>query len=91
MRYSDPGKGSMLYFFNQAGAVYNPDNEGFELASLSDARVEAVRFAASTLRDRPDLAWAGEEYRVEVTDADQLILFTFIAMGVDAPAANGKK
>ena len=79
----------MLYFFNQAGAVYDPDNEGVELATLSDARIEAVRFAGEALRDQPDLAWRGEEYRVEVTDADQLILFTFIAMGVDSPAAKG--
>ena len=80
----------MLYFFNQAGAVYDPDIEGVELATLSDARIEAVRFASEALRDQPDLAWRGEEYRVEVTDPDQLILFTFIAMGVDSPATKGR-
>ena len=40
-----------LYFFNQAGAVYDPDVEGVELASLSEARIEAVKYAAETLRD----------------------------------------
>jgi hypothetical protein len=35
----------MRYFFNLAGAVYDPDNEGTELASMADARIEAVKFA----------------------------------------------
>ena len=78
-----------LFFFNQAGAIYDPDVEGIELESISEARVEAVKFAAETLRDRPELAWQGEEYRVEVTDDKQLILFTFVAMGVDSPAVRG--
>jgi hypothetical protein len=79
----------VLYFFNQAGAVYDADDEGVELATLSEARIEAVRFAAATLKDRPELAWLGEDYRIEVTDENQLLLFTFIALGVDAPASHG--
>ena len=80
----------MLYFFNQAGVVYDPDVEGIELASISEARIEAVKFAAKTLRDRPELVWLGDEYRVEVTDENQLSLFTVIAFGVDAPATKGR-
>lgn len=79
----------MLFFFNQAGAIYDPDVEGIELANISDARVEAVKFAAHTLLHRPEVAWLGDEYRVEVTDENRLILFTFIALGVDGPAAKG--
>jgi hypothetical protein len=78
----------MLCFFNLAGAVYDPDVEGIEMASIGDARVEAARFAGELIRDQPHLAWAGEEMRVEVTDANQLILFTIIVLGVDAPAAS---
>jgi hypothetical protein len=78
----------MLCFFNLAGAVYDPDVEGIEMASLGDARVEAARFAGGLIRDQPELAWAGEEMRVEVTDANQLILFTIIVLGVDAPATS---
>lgn len=80
----------MLFFFNQAGAVYDPDLEGVELPKISDARIEAVKFAGETLRDRPELAWLGDEFRIEVTDENQLILFTFIALGVDGPAAKGR-
>lgn len=81
----------MRYFFNLAGAVHDPDNEGQELPSLSAARVEAARFAGQYLRDRPEAAWLGEEFRVEVANSDGLTLFTFIAFGVDAPAAMGKR
>lgn len=45
-------------------------------------------FAGETLRDRPELAWLGEEYRVEVTNADQLILFTFMRW-VSTPLRQG--
>jgi hypothetical protein len=79
----------MLFFFNQAGAIYDPDVEGMEFATVAEARVQAVKFAGEALRDRPELAWTGDEYRVEVTDESQLLLFTFIATGVDSPAVRG--
>ena len=80
----------MRYFFNLAGAVRASDNKGQEIGSLSDARIEAVKFAADYLRNRPELVWMGEEFRVEVTDANGDMLFTFIAVGVDSPAGAGR-
>jgi hypothetical protein len=77
----------MLCFFNLAGAVYDPDVAGKEMASLGDARIEAARHIGEVIRDRPNLVWAGEEVRVEVTDAHQLVLFTIIVVGVDSPAS----
>lgn len=80
----------MLLYFNKAGAGYNPAVVGIELSTISEARIEAVKFAAETLRERPELIWLGDEFRVEVTDENQLLLFTVIAFGVDAPAASGR-
>ncbi len=80
----------MRCFFNLAGAVYDPDNQGVEMATLLDARREAVRFIADYVREKPDLVWGGEELRVEVTDAAQLVLFTVIVLGVDSPATAGQ-
>lgn len=77
----------MRYFFNLAGAIYDPDNDGIECATVSDARIQAVLSAAELLRDRPELVWTGDEIRVEVTNKDHLLLFTVIALGVIAPAA----
>lgn len=80
----------MRYYFNIAGAVDEPDKTGVEFATLSDARIEAVKSAAEYLRDRPELVWLGEEFRVEVTDEEGGLIFTFIAVGVDAPAGEGR-
>jgi hypothetical protein len=77
----------MRFYFHLAGAVQNPDNEGIELASISEARTMAVQSAAELIRDRPHVVWAGEEVRLEVTDSNQLLLFTVIVFGVDAAAA----
>ena len=52
----------MLFFFNMAGAVYDPDHDGVELVTISDARIEAVRLAAGMLRDRPEIAWLGMNF-----------------------------
>jgi hypothetical protein len=79
----------MRFFFNLAGAVHDPDNEGIELQTISDARIQAAQFAGELLRDTPHIVWKGDELRVEITDENQLLLCTFVAVGVDAPAAKG--
>jgi hypothetical protein len=80
----------MLCFFNLAGAVYDPDEEGYELANLGEARVLAAKVVAEIIRDKPDLVWKGEEVRLEVTDAQQMQLFTIVVLGLDAPAMAGQ-
>jgi hypothetical protein len=77
----------MRFFFNLAGAVHYPDNLGYQLATMSDARMMAAKEVALTLHDRPDLAWRGEEVRLEVTDEHRTLLFTVVVMGVDGAAA----
>lgn len=76
----------MRYFFNQIDGERKPDDEGLEFESIDQARLEAVRYAGEVLRYHPTLVWTGEDFRIEVTDRDQLILFTVIVVGVDAPA-----
>lgn len=80
----------MLFFFNLAGATYDPDVEGIELPSMGQARLTAAIHAGEVLRDRPGLAWEGEELRIEVTDENQLVLFTLIIFGVESAAAIGR-
>ena len=55
------------------------------LETIGDARHLAV-LHASKMRDHPTVIWAGEEFRVEVTNAYQLHFFTIIVFGFDAPA-----
>ena len=79
----------MLCYFNLAGAVYDPDVEGHEMQDIGHARVAAAQFLADVLKEKPELAWKGEELRVEVTNDDRLILCTVIVLGIDAAAAGG--
>lgn len=46
----------MLYFFNVAGADYDPDVVGHDLPSMHEARLIAARHAGELLKDRPGLA-----------------------------------
>lgn len=74
----------MHFYFNLAGAVHDPDDEGYDLPTVSEARIMAVKLASEMLRDRPKLAWLGDEFRVEVTDDKQQLMFTIVTLGVDA-------
>lgn len=35
------------------------------------------------LHDRPELAWLGQEFRVEVADHNRTLLFKIITLGID--------
>jgi hypothetical protein len=76
----------MLCFFNLVGAIYDPDAEGYEVATIEEARVLAAIHIGEVIRDRPDVIWVGEEVRLEITDEHQVVLFTIIVAGVDAAA-----
>jgi hypothetical protein len=57
------------YFFHVIDGRDIIDNEGSELASLKEARVEAIHLAGSILRDEGDEFWNGEQWHMNVTDA----------------------
>jgi hypothetical protein len=77
------------FFFHHTDGKFDPDNEGTEFPDLATARVEAVRYAAELVRDRPDEVWAGDTFRIEVSDEDNMLLYTVVILGLDAPAARG--
>jgi hypothetical protein len=84
------GSVHVLCFFNVAGAIYDPDVKGVEVPTIGEARVLAAQHLAELIRDQPTVVWAGEEIRVEVTDETKLVLFTIIALGIDAAAGAGQ-
>jgi hypothetical protein len=55
------------YFFSIEDHVHQPDTEGVELAGHEEARVQAIVFAGSVLRDEPGLVWDGHELVIHVT------------------------
>ena len=76
----------MRYFFNQANGELKVDDQGIEFSTIHEARIEAVRYAGEVIRDHPTLVWTGQDFRIEVTDDQQLLMFTVIVVGVDSPA-----
>ena len=51
------------------------------------ARIEAIKFAGLVLQARPTVLWDNRDFRVEVTDDKDMLLFTVITLAIDAPAA----
>lgn len=49
--------------------------EGAELKGLDQARVEAARRVGELLREHAAQIWTDEDWRMDVTDEDGLILF----------------
>ena len=77
------------YFFHRADGVFDPDDEGTEFPDLAAARIEAIRFAAASIKDKPEEVWKGHNFRIEVSDEEGMLLCTVVILGLDAPAARG--
>ncbi len=74
-----------LYYFDVRDRAAMPDDTGTELASVADARVQAVQFAGKLLAEKAEEFLNGDKWQIEVRHADGLILFTFAFMATDAP------
>ena len=70
------------YFFHIPGVPDDIDTGGTEMATLAEARVDAVRYAAQLLADNPGQFWNDGEWTMRVSDARNKTLFqlTFFAM-----------
>lgn len=56
------------FFFHVDDHVHEIDDEGQELAGAAEARVQAIIYAGSLLRDDPYLVWDGCRLEIRVTD-----------------------
>lgn len=74
------------YFFNTRDGVRMPDTEGMELEGLSAARRQAIVYAGDVMHSEPDVLGDGRDFVVEVTDQNDLLLFTITAFATNAPA-----
>jgi hypothetical protein len=63
------------YFFHVADGENYPDLQGTVLHNDAEARTEAVRFSGQLLSDKPEKFWSGEEWKMRVTDHNDLTLF----------------
>lgn len=75
----------MRYFYHLAGAAGYQDETGVEFATLQEAKLQAVRFAGEFLKDCPEAGLQGRDFRLEVSDRQGFVWFTFLANGSDGP------
>jgi len=79
------------FFFHTENGRSFPDNEGTELETLADARMEAVRVLGDVLRETPDEVLATGMLRLTVTDAAGLIYFALDLSATDAAAGQARR
>lgn len=63
------------------------DETGIELPDLTFARREAIRYAATLLETAGKRDSLGQEWRMEVTDSEGLMMFRLDFVVTDSPAA----
>lgn len=78
-----------MYHFNIHDGFDLPDRDGQDLPDLNAARRFAVMLSGELLRDHADEFWRHGDWRMDVTDADGLMLFALHFTAVEAPAIQG--
>ena len=76
------------YFFhtNNPREQTTQDDEGFEFASLHDAKGQAVAYAGRLLCNVGEKFWDDADFELVVTDDRGLILFSMRVFGTESPA-----
>lgn len=75
-----------LYHFNIHDGFDLPDRDGHELPDLAAAKRFAVMLGGELIRDHADAFWKHGDWRMDVTNADGLLLFALHFTAVEAPA-----
>ena len=57
-------------------------------ADLTALRIEVASFVGDLLKEHAGKIWADEDWRVDVTDQDGLILYVMHLSAIQAPAAS---
>jgi len=73
------------YFFHVRDGHSSPDDVGTELANWHEARIEAVRFAGEIIRDHAQQIALGQDWYVEITDEQQVVLFRIDFLTTESP------
>lgn len=81
----------MIYHFNMHDGRSYPDTLGMHCSSLEAARVEAVQRIGKLLAEEAARFWTGDEWTMDVTDANGLTLFTLMFMAASSPATGLRK
>ena len=63
------------YFFNVYDGYSSLDQDGTELPDIYTAQNEAIHLSGEILREEGGKFWNGTEWKLEVTDANRVVLF----------------
>ena len=76
------------YFFhtNNPSESNLQDDEGFDFASVHEAKCQAVAYAGRALADSSEKFWDHGDFELTVTDDKGLILLTMRVIATEAPA-----
>jgi hypothetical protein len=77
------------YFFNVHDGTTSLDEEGSLFHSLDDAKTAAAGMLGMMIRDNPARFRRDRQWRVEVTNEQQTVLFALHFSLVDLPAVVG--
>jgi hypothetical protein len=75
------------FFFHLEHVRVVKDQDGSEHPDLEAAKLHAVRTVADTLAHEPQAFWDADAFRMTVSEADGLVLFTIEMFASMAPAA----
>ncbi len=73
------------YRINIRTASHIADSLQVEATDLTKLRLEVARFVGELLRDHAELIWADENWRIDVTDGDGVILWVIHISATEAP------
>jgi hypothetical protein len=79
-----------FYFHTEDGRAI-ADDEGLDLATLADARIEAVRVLGDILRENPQELLDTGALRLTVTDGSGLIYFALDLSATDAAVGQARR
>ena len=79
------------FHFNVYDGVNQIDREGTELENYDEARIEAMRLAGKILQSTAHRLVLGEDWRMELTDDTELILFRLDFTVMEAPVLPGSR
>ena len=74
------------YHFHVEDGIAYPDLEGTECSSLEAARTEAVLRSGIVLHKNARSFWGGSGWKLIVTDAEGMVMFTLHFFAVSSPA-----
>jgi len=73
--------------FHLADGLRETDPELAHFPDAESAKMEAARFAGELLQSQPSALWAKGQWRVEVTDENNVLMWSVTVIAVDTPAS----